>query len=361
MSGGGADEAWGLELIECLGLIGLEEVFWDTEVGAELEGELFLGTGLWGEGFIEVDGSGGVLGVFEGGVVGFGVAGVFPAVGVDGGDGTGAEAEVVVTAPVGEVVLAEAIGLGVVGDFVSGVSGVFEGLEGVLEEFGIGFGVLLEFAFLEAEKEVGIFFVGEAVGGDVFGIEAEGLLEGGVPLLEGLAGDSEDEVEVDVFESGFPKDGKGSEGLFGGVDPSEAFKEGGVPGLNTHADAVDAECAEGLGFFQGDGGGVHFEGPFLDFGEIEGLVEAFEEVGELFGAEGAGGAAAEEEGVGLKQFAVGVGFFEDGVEEVLGFVAIAGFFVEAAVGANFGAEGDVDIEVTDGEEVCWRVVLGEEG
>lgn len=59
-------------------------------------------------------------------------------------------------------------------------------------------GGLGEEALFSTGPEGGSFFEGEAVGGEVLGLEVEGFVKGCLPVGEGLMGDAEDEIEGDV-------------------------------------------------------------------------------------------------------------------------------------------------------------------
>ncbi len=319
----------------------------DAVVGADGEGEDFGGAGGGGEGFGEV---GDGLAVEDLGGESGGIGEGLPAVEADGGEGAGAEAEVIVAFPVGEIVEGMAVGEGIVGDFVMEEACGGEGIDGGFEEIGIEVDILVESAELELAEVGGVLFVGETISGEMFWLEGEGLGEGGLPLGEGLGGDGEDEIEINIGETGFAEGGEGFLGLGGGVGASEDFEEGIVPGLDAEADSGDAGLVEESGFFWGDGGGVGFESPFGELGEIEAGAEAGEEVIELGGGEGGGGTAAEVDGFWEeRELFFGLVYLgEEGIEESGGFIFGADLDVEAAIGAEFGAEGDMEVEMADG-------------
>ena len=129
--------------------------------------------------------------------VGGGVADVLVAGAVDGGDGGGAEAEVVVPYPVAVVVAGALSGKGKIGCFVVVVAGLGEEPVAEGEHFGVEVGVVLVGAFLKLVEEGGVFFIGEIVGRDVVGLGCDGFGDGVFPVGKGLAGDGEDEVDVD--------------------------------------------------------------------------------------------------------------------------------------------------------------------
>ena len=161
---------------------------------AEHEGEAFETPGFVVEGF------GGVLGVAErvdSLEIGRGVADVLVAFAIEGGDGGGAQSEVVIAGPVALIVAGAVAGESVVGRFVVFESGADEHFVGEREHPGVEFGVVDEVALFKLLEEGGVLFVGEIVGGDVVGLKGESLGEGVFPIDEGLSGNGEDEVDVD--------------------------------------------------------------------------------------------------------------------------------------------------------------------
>ena len=322
--------------------------------GQEFEGEAFGGPELEGDAleaprFI-VEDFDVVLGVAEGGdaleVVG-GVADVLVSGSVESGDGGGAEAEVVVADPVTFVVAGAFRGEGVVGCFVVFVAGGGEDFFAKGEHFGVEIGIVLVVAGLKFFEEGGVFFVGEIVGGKVFGLEGEGLGEGVFPIEEGLAGNGEDEVDIDLEVGGFAEEVDGGDGLHRGVFAAEGFEVLSKEGLHAKRDAGDAEVLIELGGAGGESGGVGFEGDFLDVGKVEGFAEAGEEPGEVGGREHRGGPATEVDGFDRgKVFLCGeAGFGEEGVDESAKVGFAGGVFVEGAIGADAVAKGDVEVEM----------------
>ena len=355
MGVGEVDEVVLGELVE-EGVLGwVDEVEREALEGAEFEAEAFGAALLGGEGF-EV--GGGEFAVLEAGDVGGGIANVLPTLTGDGAGAAGAEAEVVLTEPVGGVVAGGVAGAGVVGDFVVGVAGGFEEVEGGEEEVGVLVGVFAVLASGEAVEEFGVFLVVEVVGGDVVGGEVDGAMEGFFPGVEGLTGDGEHQVEVEAVEAGLAKGGEGGGGFGGGVVAAEGGEGGFVPGLDAEADAGDSVGAEEFGFGWGDGAGVGFEGELGELREVDEVFETGEEVVEMGFAEESGGAAAEVEGLGLEVEAGGLelGFSEEGVDEGGHVGAAGGMFEEGAVGADAVAEGDVDVAVAERRH-DWNVEL----
>jgi hypothetical protein len=73
-------------------------------------------------------------------------------------------------------------GEGVVGGFIMFVTGGGEEVFGEGEHFGVEIGVVLKVAGLEFFEEGSVFLVGEIVGGEMVGLEGEGLGESIVPV-----------------------------------------------------------------------------------------------------------------------------------------------------------------------------------
>ena len=138
-------------------------------------------------------------------------------------------------------------------------------------------------AGLEFLEEGGVFFIGEIVGGEVIGLESEGLGEGVFPVEERLGGDGEDEVDVDLEIGGVTEEVDGVDGLHGRVLAAEGFEVFAEEGLDTEGDAGDAEFLIELCGAGGEGGGVGLEGDFVCGGEVEDGAEAIEEASEMGG------------------------------------------------------------------------------
>lgn len=137
------------------------------------------------------------------------------------------------------------------------------------------------------------------------------------------------------------------DGLHGGVFAAEGFEVGSEEGLHAEGDAGDAEFFVKVGGADGEGGGVGFEGDFLNCREVESLAQAFEKFAEVGGREHGGCSSAE-----VDRFEWGkiflseeTGFGEKGVNEGTEIGAARGVLVERAVGADAVAEGDVEIEM----------------
>ena len=229
----------------------LDKVADGSEVGVrrkELERETFGGAKLKGNAletprFI-VENFDIILGVSDGRdaleVVGS-VADILVAGSIEGGDGGGTEAEVVVADPVALVVPGAFSREGVVGGFVMFVTGGGEDLLPESEHFGVEVGVVLKVAGLEFFEKSGVFLVGEIVGGEVVGLESEGLSEGVFPVEERLTRDRENEVDIDLEVGGFAQEVNGGDGLHRGVFAAEGFEVLAEEGLDAERDAGDAE------------------------------------------------------------------------------------------------------------------------
>ena len=207
--------------------------------------------------------------------------------------------------------------------------------------------VRLHLAALEPQEELGVLLVSEAVGGDVIGIERDRALERVAPLCERLAGDAEDEVEIDVRYAGLAQDEIGALRLGGGVNTAERPEQFLVPRLHAHADAIDTEIEQNAGLLERNGRGIHLERPFGHAREIDSRPQPAEQELELRRAQGARGAAAEKNGARSQHRCVGFRLAQHGVEEGARAMAVAGFLVEAAVRTHLRAEGNMRVEMLD--------------
>lgn len=79
----------------------------------------------------------------------------------------------------------------------------------------------VEHAFEVMAVEAGVGFDGETVEAEVLGFEFEGGLKIGLPGFEGLTGEGEHEVDIDVLESGGLGGLYGLNDVGGGVDATE--------------------------------------------------------------------------------------------------------------------------------------------
>lgn len=121
-------------------------------------------------------------------------------------------------------------------------SGGAEDAAGEVEEVGVGVFVFGDFAALEGFEEGGVLLVGQVVGGDVVGLEADGVFEGLAPVGVGLSGNREHEVDVDFRDAGLAEDGDGFGGLFGGVFAAEGFEDVGEKDWMPRETRVTPSC-----------------------------------------------------------------------------------------------------------------------
>ena len=173
----------------------------------------------------------------------------------------------------------------VVGDFVLVEAVGREKFHGASEEAFLGGFVTMKVAGAELLKKFRVFLVSQAVCGHVVGRFADGFFEVCLPFFGGLIWDGEHEVYVNRGEPCFSQDAEAFVGLVWGMDSSEGGEGFWVPRLDAKANAGDAGLAEEGCFVWAEGGGVCFEGPLLDLGEIDSFGEFLEEDVELFDSE----------------------------------------------------------------------------
>ena len=169
------------------------------------------------------------------------------------------------------------------------------------------------------------------------------MLQSRLPVVLGLAGDGEHQVDVDGGNTGLAEDADGFAGLGDRVLAAEDFQDVGGEGLDAQRDAGDAEVAEVPGLGGVEGGGVGFEGDFVELWEIDGVVERSEEPGDVAGGEHARGAAAEVKGAGISGDA-GFRFSGEGIDEAPDGGVARSVLVKRAVRADAVAEGNVEVE-----------------
>ena len=280
--------------------------------------------------------------------VGGGIGDVFIAGAAQGGDRGRSEAKVVVTFPVALVMAGVMAILGVVGGFVMIESGLGQDVLGEVVVIGIVVFVFPVGAVLERVKKRGVFLIGEVVGGDVVRFQGNGVAQGIFPIGERLPGDGEHEVDVDGVDSGLAEGMDGFGGLFGGVLATECLENVGGERLDTERNAGDAEGFEQSGFFQIKGGGVGFEGDFLNFGEIEMFTKGMKQVSQVFGGEHGRCAAAEVErgGLGNKGLETPSPYclMADRFDKCADGRVARGVLVKRAIGTDPMAKGDVDVK-----------------
>ena len=138
-----------------------------------------------------------------------------------------------------------ASGAGVVGNFVLFKTRSREHIHGRLKKFRILLHFLHKFSAGEPLEIFRVLFVSEAVGGNMIGGQFDGPQKGFPPVGRGLTGDSEDEVQVDIFGPGLPEDFITPPGLGCRVNTAQGFEEPLIPRLHAHADAVHPEGEKG--------------------------------------------------------------------------------------------------------------------
>ena len=227
-----------------------------------------------------------------------------------------------------------------------GVAGRFEPVDGGVKERRIAALVAVELALLVFGQELGVLLVGEVVGGEVFGREGKGLIEVGLPEREVLPRDGEHEIEAEISKSRFAQGLEGGDGVVGRVVPSKGLEDGGLEGLHSETDAVDPELPHQLCLVEIKGRGIGLHRVFSHLLEIEAFGESAEEPLEQGRAEQARRAAAEIdrprcEGGGSAPLGLG----ENGIDEIAVRQIAGRVFVEAAVGTEVVAEGDVEVEM----------------
>lgn len=221
---------------------------------------------------------------------------VFVTEAVDVARGGGTDGEVIFVEPVEEVVAAAVGWFGEAGYFVMFVAGVGEGLDGGLKH--LCFEVVIDLrdaAHVAFFGERGVGFVDERVAGEVGGVEIEGLVEVVAPLVEGLAWDGVDEIEIEVVDAGLLGEFDGAGDIFGIVPAFECFKVVGVEGLGADGEAVDAALCEGFEEARCDGFGIGFDGEFVKLGKICGFVKRLQDLFPELRLKIRGGAAARED------------------------------------------------------------------
>src|SRR5208282_3287364 len=169
-----------------------------------------------------------------------GVGRVLPSISADRRERAWAEAEVIISAPVGEVVQALAARLGIVGNFVLLVPGIRKNAHSQLVEFGILLCVLPQFASLKPPKEFRVLFVRQAIRRNMFRIEPDRLQQALLPTRQSLPRDSKNQVEVQIGKSRAAQNLERLLGLPGRMYSPKALEHCRIPGLHSHADPVHA-------------------------------------------------------------------------------------------------------------------------
>jgi hypothetical protein len=114
---------------------------------------------------------------------------------------------------------------GEVGNFVLVKTGAF----GVLDEFLIHVArqifVHVKLARLHLGEERRVLLVDDFVAGQMFAAERERLGQGRLPNPQGLAGNREHQIEIQIVESGLSQNVEGFENHLARVDPAQAVEQ----------------------------------------------------------------------------------------------------------------------------------------
>ena len=324
-------------------MIGGDEIEGQAALRAEFEAEAFRAAVFIGEHF-DIR-----RGVFTGeseGDVAIRVWHVFPAATFDRGKGSGADAEVIRTEPVGLVVLTTVARLGVVGDFVVLEAVRFEQVDGEMEEIGIATFIGAEFALLEAAEEVGILLIVEVVGRNMIWFQRQRMFEGLTPCSEFLTGNRKHHIEVQTGEIRLAEHLPGFLGLGRRVIATERFERGIVPGLDPEGDASDAHFSHERRFGRRHGAWIGLHREFDQIPEVETLLQATQQALQMRITEHGGRATAEKDRLRLQRLLFD--FFEQRIDKRRHVRPARCVLVKAAIRADAVAEGDVDVEVAQG-------------
>ncbi len=147
-------------------------------------------------------------------------------------------------APISAVVPGFASWQRIVGNLVLDEPGIAEQIHGHFKKIGIPVLILGELVGLKLVIKFGVLLIGEAIGGDVLGSESDRSLQGGLPLSAGLGGNGEHQIEADVIKTRLPKNVVSLFGLIGGMNAPKHLEDGIIPGLHSHADAIDPKLAK---------------------------------------------------------------------------------------------------------------------
>lgn len=129
--------------------------------------------------------------------------------------------------PVGRVVPGVHSGTAEVGYFVVLVAGIVKRVHQSGEETDTAFFVyLMDAVCLQQLVDAGALFVGQVIGGDMFHAETDSLLQITFPPLVCFAGQSVDEVDAYVVETGTPAVMYGLDGLLCIVAAVQQFQGG---------------------------------------------------------------------------------------------------------------------------------------
>jgi hypothetical protein len=177
----------------------------------------------------------------------------------------------------------------------------------------------------------------------VFAAQGGGLGQSVAPDFEGLAGDGEHQVEVQIIKARLAEKVERVAGHAASVNAPEAVEQSFIERLHSQGDAVDAGGAEQFRLFEGDGGRVAFHGPLGHPGQGEPLQGAEDSL-PLAEVKERGGAAAEEDRARLQAGTDPLQFTAERAHVTVDQLPAGRLGVEGAVEALAHAEGHVDIE-----------------
>ncbi len=208
----------------------------------------------------------------------------------------------------------------------------------------------LEAPLVEAGRHLGVRLIGQGVAGDVFHAQRDRAVQVACEIVQRLAGDREDEVEVDSADPR-PAEVVHSTGDIGRVVPAfEHLEVGRVEGLSPDGHTGDPALCEHPGQLGGHRLGVGFDGELGDTLQQALAVQAGEQLHPQARPQQCGGAPAHENRVRpTHQPARAIHDFRDqsGGERLLAVpcgVAWVHDAVKIAVMAAVEAEGDVDVQ-----------------
>ena len=196
------------------------------------------------------------------------------------GMGGGSYAHIRRGVPVAAVMTGAAAWSCKVADFIMLISGIGETVDEVIVHAAgklvVGFRHL---ALGEKAVEWGALLVGEAICREMLHVERQGCGDVGIPLVEGLVGETVDEVNADVVDAGCAQAIDSTADVGSAMAAAKETQARVVEGLRPHADTVDGQRGEQRGE-----GGSDIVGIALD-GNLRGMraVDAGEEALELVG------------------------------------------------------------------------------
>ena len=158
-------------------------------------------------------------------------------------------------------------------------------------------------AFQLPEKR-GPFLRNQPVGADVRRVKPDRGMQRLFPVLHGLPGNPEDQVQVQVFDSVPGCQGGGFLHFAEGMDPPQRLQQPVLKGLHSKGKPVDAEALHGPDKRFGQGAGIRFDGKFGDGSEGNSFVNSLHQARKLRGGkQGRRSAADEHRFYRLRKFA----------------------------------------------------------